>query len=134
MARRPNLTPAQLDEIAELTEVNRLTVEQIARKIGCSKGSVHWAQLRIGADKHADRPLPPVPTERLEARRGDHLVRRFTASEDAELERLAKEGLTDSEIGRRLTPRRRPNSVRGRLMTLARRAAREEARTQGACQ
>ncbi len=124
--RRPALTQNELDRIADLTETGRLSAGQIALKIGCSVGSVTWAQLRIGADAHPDRRLDPVPVERQVAMRGGKPVIRFTQSDDVELLKLEGEGLNPTEIGRRLTPPRLSNSVRGRLMTLARRAARAE--------
>lgn len=127
MSRRPALTEAELERIAELTEERGLTPGQIARIVGCSVGSVTWAQLRIGADPHPDKPLPPVPTTSKSYARGSGPVRRFTQAEDADLLRLEAQGLGPAQIGARLDPPRRWNSVKGRLMTLARRAAREEA-------
>jgi hypothetical protein len=127
VTKRRNLTPQELDQIAFLTEERKLSPRQIALRIGCSVGSVTWAQLRIGADKHPDKPLPPVPVVRPVAMRSGRPVVGFNHSDDSLLETLAKEGLSDAEIGRRMQPARRPNSVRGRLMTLARRASRAEA-------
>lgn len=124
--RRPALTQQELDCIAELTETGRFSAGQIAVKIGCSVGSVTWAQLRIGADPHPDKPLPAVPTEPVVAMRGGRPVRRFTQADDDLLLQLEAQGLSPSAIGRRLSPPRLPNSVRGRLMTLARRDARRE--------
>lgn len=125
---RPYLTQPELDRIAELTEAGGLSNRAIAKIIGCSEGSVGWAQLRIGADKNPDGKLPPIPTKPVESRRGTHVVRRFTTADDALLLRLEAEGLTYGAIGRRLSPQRRPNSIQGRLMTLSRRAARAERR------
>lgn len=124
--RRPSLTQPELDRIAELTETGRFSAGQIAVKIGCSVGSVSWAQLRIGADRYPDRALPPVPAERIVAIRGGKPVHRFTQDDDALLLKLEAEGLSPSAIGRRMTPPRLSNSIRGRLMTLARRQARAE--------
>jgi hypothetical protein len=45
-------------------------------------------------------------------------VRPFTPEEDALITRLSIEGLSPSEIGRRVD--RKPNSITGRLATLAR--------------
>ncbi len=52
------------------------------------------------------------------------MVRRFTVEEDAQLLGLEKAQLKVSEMARLLG--RPANSIRGRLMTLARRDAREE--------
>lgn len=123
--KRPPLTEAQLERIAELTEDGRYTVARIARMVGCSEGSVGWAQLKLGVDRHPTKPLPPVPTEPVVARRGEHVVRRYTQAEDAELLRLEAQGLPAYRIGKRLG--RRANSIVGRLRTLARREARAEA-------
>ena len=57
--------------------------------------------------------------------RGDHVVRRFMPDDDARLLALDAEGLGHSAIGRAMG--RPANSIRGRLMTLARREARAEA-------
>lgn len=127
MTRRPALTPAELERIAELTEERGLKPGQIARLVGCSIGSVTWAQLRIGADPHPDKPLSPVPTEPLTYVRASGPVRRFTKAEDDQLLKLEAEGFGPKQIGNRLDPPRRWNSIKGRLMTLARRQAREEA-------
>jgi len=127
MGKRSNLTAAELDLIAELTEEAGLSAAQIARRVGCSVGSVTWAQLRIGADRRPTRALPPVPVERKTVMRGNHVVTSYSAEDDAALQAMALAGLCDGAIGRALNPPRRPNSVRGRLMTLARRAERREA-------
>ncbi len=126
MPKRPNLTQAELDVIAELTEERRLSPRKIAMKVGCCEGSVTWAQLRIGADKYPGKVLPPVPKEPIVAMRGGRPVRRFTQDDDLRLLELEAEGLNYGEIGRRLIPPRQPNSIQGRLMTLSRRAARAE--------
>ncbi|MFN7128238.1 MAG: hypothetical protein ACK4OJ_04160 [Brevundimonas sp.] len=126
--KRPNLTQAELDRIAELTEGGRLSAGQIAVKIGCSTGSVTWAQLRIGADRYPDRDMPPVPTERRQYLRNGHPVLAYTQDDDARLLKLEAEGLNPGEIGRRMNPTRLSNSVRGRLLTLGRRQARQERR------
>ncbi|WGM45268.1 hypothetical protein KOAAANKH_00129 [Brevundimonas sp. NIBR10] len=128
MPKRPNLTAAELDRIAEMTEVQKLPAWKIARRIGCSLGSVTWAQLRIGADPRPDRPLPPVPTAPVACVRNGALVRRFTQADDDLLLALEAQGLNYGQIGRSFDPPRQPNSIQGRLMTLSRRAARVEAR------
>lgn len=61
--------------------------------------------------------------------RGNHVVRRFTPEEDAQLIELAAEGLGPTEIGKRMG--RGHNTIMGRLFTIARPDARNE--TQQAC-
>ena len=62
--------------------------------------------------------LPTTCPGPVEMKRGNHVVRRFTPEEDALLLTLEAEGLSYTEIGRRLE---RPHtSISGRLMTLAR--------------
>ncbi|WP_339543485.1 hypothetical protein, partial [Pseudomonas sp. JAI120] len=58
--------------------------------------------------------------------RGGHIVRPFSAADDALLLTLEAQGINIAEIARRIS--RKPNSVKGRLMTLARRDARAELR------
>jgi transposase-like protein len=131
MTKRPNLTPEQVERIVELRTVKRLGVEQIAREIGCSKGSVDWALLREGADipgaKHQIREIPDEPVVRI---RDGRPVRLYTKADDQLLLKLEAEGLNPAQIGRRFTPARQPNSVTGRLRTLARREDRLEAAAQ----
>ena len=126
MSRRPNLTDAELERLADLTEEQGLTPTQIAAELGCSLGSVTWAQLKIGVDGRADKPLAPIPTEPKSAIRNGHLVRRYTQSDDALLLRLESQGMNPHAIGKAFQPPRRANSIVGRLRTLARRQAREE--------
>lgn len=127
-ARRAPLSPDELDRIAQLRE-RGLSAEAISRKVKCSAGSVDWALLKLGVDIHADKALPPVPTEEVLQRRGDHLVRRFTQAEDARLLELERSGLNTHRIAKTLS--RRTNSVIGRLRTLARREARAEVQAEG---
>lgn len=128
MAKRPNLTKAQVERIVELRTKKRWGVEVIAREIGCSKGSVDWALLREGADipgaRHQIRTIPDEPVVRM---RNGKPVRLFTTTDDQLLLQLETEGLNPAEIGRRFNPVRQPNSITGRLRTLARREDRLEA-------
>ena len=57
--------------------------------------------------------------------RGGHIIRRFTVEEHEQLVALDLTGARICDIARKLG--RRPNSIIGRLMTLARRDARLEA-------
>ena len=126
MGRRPNLTSGELERIAFMTETRKWGIQRIADEIGCSIGSVYWAQLRIGADKDVSKSLPPVPTERRTYVRNNFTCYGFNQSDDGILRKLDEQGVSHAEIGRRMHPKRLPNSVKGRLMTLARRDARAE--------
>lgn len=99
----------------------------ISQRVGLSKGAIAWHCLRDGVESPKTRgkvitPRRPGAVEQ----RGNHVVRRFTAEEDAMLVRMAREGHGYTAIGRACTPPRRPNSIKGRLMTLARHDARKE--------
>jgi len=119
------VTEEQRDEIAGLKEAG-LSSPEIARRMGLSKGSVDYACMLRGADNpaHTFRAIPSSGP--MVVKRGNHTVRRFTEKEDMLLIALDLEGVSISEIGRRLD--RKPNSISGRLMTLARRDARVEAK------
>lgn len=121
---RARLSEDELERVAALRE-RGLSYGQIARKIGCSEGSVGWALLKLGIDIHQDKPLKPVPVSAAPIKRGKHLVRPFTQDEDARLLALEATGMKTHAIARSLG--RRNNSVIGRMRTLARRQAREEA-------
>ncbi len=111
------LTPEQIEEIAELREAGHST-PALAKRFNVSIGCISWHCLKQAAE-------PPVRKYRLGdkgpliVKRGRHEVRRYTPNEDRQLETLSRQGLSSSEIGRRLN--RKPNSINGRLMTLARR-------------
>lgn len=121
---RIRLTEADHERIVQLREAGR-TMGQIASVLGCSASTVSWHCLRLAAEP----PKPQRPRVGLvssaEVFRNGHVVRRYTTEEDERLLALEAEGLSLSEIGRRLG--RRHNSIRARLMTLARRDARLEA-------
>ena len=123
MAKR-RLTETEIERLTELREQG-LTLQAVAKRIGCSESTVYWQCLKLGVEPSKPRKLasdivgPPVVV------RGDHVVRRFTRDEDEKLLALEAEGLSETQIGRAIG--RRYNSVRARLMTLARREARAEA-------
>jgi IS30 family transposase len=123
MAKRKKLTPAEIEKIGELRERN-WTHAAIATEIGCSEGSVSWCCLREGFEPSKPYPLasgrPAAPYQRSTG-----TVRPFTEEDDARLLAMEADGATESEIAKALG--RRHNSIRGRLMTLARRAERQEA-------
>lgn len=127
MGGRRILSDAQLDEMCALREkgwgTDRIAAHFTAKGSPISKGSIHWQCLRLGADapkrfhyRRADRPDA--------YQRNGRAVRTFTAEEDAKLLALEAEGASYSAMARQLD--RKPNSIKGRLYTLARHAARAE--------
>lgn len=117
------LTHEQIDLIVELREKG-WSYERIAQKTGRSASAISWHCLKHAAD-------PPKPTRLRDEvsgpvifKRGSHVVRRYTPREDQQLLALERQGLNHTEIGKALG--RRPNSITGRLMTLARRERRAE--------
>lgn len=117
MKRRQNLTRDEIEAIAADRE-RGMSLPAIAQKYSCSQGSAAWHCLRLGADPPKAKPIDTRIRGPLVVKRGGHQVRRFTPDEDALLLELERRGLGDTAIAREL--RRKPNSVRGRLMTLAR--------------
>lgn len=112
-----------LNEAAQLRE-GGMPINHIARRLGMSSASVSWHCLRLGADspnteKNIKRPAGPMCVCR-----GNHIVLRFSEAEDRILLDLESQGLRICEIARELD--RKPNSIRGRLMTLARQEERRE--------
>ncbi|MFC5423318.1 hypothetical protein ACFPOB_27635 [Bosea eneae] len=114
-----------IEKLADLRERRGWSVKRIAEAMGKSPGAIAWQCLRHAIEppqgtrtRDAFRPVVAV-------KRGNHIVRGFTAEEDKIIEQMSLNGATDSEIGRCLG--RKPNSITGRLMTLARRQARAEA-------
>ena len=129
MSRR-KMTDEQVAQAITWREAGR-SVQWIANRLRTvSKGALSWLFLKEGVE--SPRTAGKVMQLRGKnaagsvVRRGDHEVRRFSEQEDAELLRLAREGLGNSAIGRALVPRRARNVVAARLMTLARRDARRE--------
>lgn len=120
--RSRRLTPEDVDRIAAMRE-RGLTSGQIARELDCGIKTVEWHCLKLAVDPPNPKPLRlnhhlrnPV------VRRGHHVVRAFTPDEDARLVALRLEGRRLADIARALG--RKENSIRGRLMTLARREER----------
>lgn len=115
--RRPRLSQEQIERAIAMREKVR-SLECIGRAIGCSGKVLSWHFLKWAVDPPKPAPLRldyhlRCPT----MKRGNHIVRAYTPEDDATLLELERQGWTDSQIGRALN--RRPNSVRGRLMTLA---------------
>lgn len=123
------ITDEHVEVIVQLGEKGRgdaFIADRLREQFGIkiSPSAIHWHKIKHCAEPPSRVAIPAVPTTRKLERRGDHVVRRFTQSEDAQLLALAKQGLSDTEIGKRLS--RRTNSVRGRLHTLARHDDRRE--------
>lgn len=121
------LSEAQLAEMAALRE-RGWSCGRIGLKFGLSGDVIYWHCLRLGADPPnlRARVLPATATGPRTMKRGNHVLRRYTPAEDRQILALDAQGKGDTEIGRALG--RKPNSIRGRLMTLARHDARREAR------
>ena len=117
----PKYTQAQQDRAAEMREAGA-TYTRIEKVTGIKATSAHWICLKLGAHPPHARPArtrgPMVTT------RGGHVLRRFTPEEDALIQKERTRGASVSEIARQIG--RKPNSVRGRLMTLARHDALKE--------
>ena len=117
-------TDAQREQMAERREAGD-SYAKIGRRFGCSASNVYWICLALGADHPKARQTPATARGPAVVQRGGHAVRRFTPDDDARLLALDAEGLGHSAIGKAMG--RPANSIRGRLMTLARREARAEA-------
>lgn len=123
------LSDDQIDMACEMRE-RGLSCQRIANRfaamgVAVSAGSISWACLSRGAD------LPPHRRSHTKGPRtgevygrGSHVVRTYTPEDDAKLLELEARGLGNSAIGREIG--RKPNSVRGRLLTIARHQARAE--------
>lgn len=125
MAKR-KMTPEKLERAIALRQKS-WSVEAIAEELGISRGSVDWNLLKEGVDPPKPSRLHSVPTEPVMHQRGGHALRKFTVQEDARLLAMASAGRGYSDMAKALG--RRPNSIRGRLLCLARREARQEAAT-----
>lgn len=118
---RKRLPPDIQALIAERREAGA-ELKAIADEFNCTQGSVQWACLKLGAE--LPNPCRLNPLQYLQnpiVMRGNHVVRAFTPQDDEQIRDMEARGLNNSEIGRRLTPVRKPNSIKSRLMTLARR-------------
>lgn len=94
------------------------TQEQIARGFNCSANNIHWHCLKQGIEgSRLGRTQPPAK-EPTQVKRGNHVVRRFTEAEDKILREMSERGAKVHEMAKALN--RRPNSIDGRLMTIAR--------------
>lgn len=116
-------TDEQLDKAAEMRE-RGLSHAQIGKALGMSRGCVSWHCLRLGADSPKTCNSPFTDNRPMVMRRNGHVLQRFTEDEDRQLLKLEASGISIAQISRSLG--RKPNSVKGRLMTLARRESRSE--------
>jgi len=126
MGRRPSLTDEQKDLIAELREGRGWSYARIAIKLKIAEGSVSWYCLKQGIEKPGRKiPVLRQPQTKPFTRHG-RTVRPFSPEEDAKMLELSAEGLKPAAIARALG-NRRPNSITGRLYTLARHQDRADA-------
>ena len=114
-----------LEEAARLREAG-MRISEIGKRLGINPSVVAAYCLQVGADSPDAAMKPPLLQNVPHYTRNGHVVRRFTEAEDARLLALRLRGIGVTEIARRLGRRR--NSVIGRLRTLARHEARDEAR------
>lgn len=115
------------EEMLALREERGWTYGRIALKYGVCAGTVAYHCLIAGVEKPGKAfPKCYVRPGAIEQRAG-HVVRRFTAEEDAMLLEQSLSGLRPGRIGRLCSPPRASNTIKARLATLARRDARAEA-------
>lgn len=119
MGKRKPLTAEEIERATAMRERGD-KVSAIARALKVSAGALRWRFLADGVEApKLTRLRPEEYIHRRRYRRGMFDVRAFTPQEDAQLQTLAlahpgKYALIGRELGRR------SNSIRGRLMTLAR--------------
>ena len=123
------LSDEQIDVMAGLRErgwsLARISEYFAERGTVVSAGSIAWQCLRVGADVPLRLQGSTFqPTE--DYVRNGHTVRPYSAADDALLLALDCQNFPIAVIARRMD--RKANSIRGRLMTLARREARAEQR------
>lgn len=118
------LTPDQITDICERRERGQ-SAGQIARRFDISEETVRYHTYRLGAELPDPAPLWTDIVGPAVVRRGNHIVRRFTPAEDAELRRLAGLGMGEADIARAM--KRPRSSIRNRLIRAARVEARKEA-------
>lgn len=118
------MTPEKLEEAIALRR-RSWSIESIATHLGVSRGTIDWHFLKEGVEppKPQGKSQPPRTTAKVISR-GNHAVRLFTDEEDQRLLHMEAQGIGYSAMAHALG--RKPNSIRGRLMCLARREARGE--------
>lgn len=119
----PKYSRKQIEQAAALRETG-LTYSAIADRTGMSEGAVYYHCLRLGADHPKLADAPTRWSGPMVLKRGNHVLRRFTPEEDQRILDMELAGSAVADIARALG--RKPNSVKGRLMTLARRDTRAE--------
>jgi hypothetical protein len=120
-----DLTNLQIASLRRLRGGLGLTYAACGRRLGRSVNTVVQACLLHAIEPPAPRyTLPAVPSEPRSFLRNGKPVRRFTRPEDETIKALAAMGLKPGAIGRQLEPPRVANSVKLRLITLARRERR----------
>ncbi|MEO1110127.1 MAG: hypothetical protein AAFX90_19610 [Pseudomonadota bacterium] len=115
------------DEILEKAAALReqgMTFRQIESETGVPHSVAYFHCLRLGADSPATATDTRTPGGPMQYTRGNHEVRRFTPAEDEHLLQLELSGMRICDIARKIG--RKENSIRGRLMLLARKEARAE--------
>ncbi|HEY0149878.1 MAG TPA: hypothetical protein VGB70_12855 [Allosphingosinicella sp.] len=121
------LSDTQIEEMCRLRErgwsPKRIAEHFTAAGTKISGSAINWQCMKNGAD--APPRLRGRPHQKSAAyQRNGHVVRPYSEADDALLRVLDMRGVKIGEIARRLD--RKSNSVRGRLLTLARRDARAE--------
>lgn len=112
----PRLTEQQIIEMAERREKG-WSYGRLARAYGVTPGAVHYQCLRQGARSPNETGLQARAAPLVIRLSNGRVQKRFTASEDQQMQSLALSGLGPSAIARSLD---RPlTSVRVRLMALA---------------
>lgn len=121
------LTSEQKERAFDLREAG-WSYKRIADAVGVSPGCVSWHCLANGIEPPRSKPWPCKSHDTVKGplvmTRGDHKVRRYTPDEDAAILKMEAGGARIAVIARHVG--RRWNSVRGRMMVLARRDARRE--------
>lgn len=117
------LSRSEIERIPQMRE-DGMTYRAISKEMGVSESNVYWHCITLGAESpNISRPLGEYSGP-MAIRRGARLVRRFTPDEDRRLIDLANEGLSTTEISRKIG--RQWSSTHMRLAALARREARLE--------
>lgn len=117
------MTPEKVENMCERRERGE-TYEAIAAALDVSPDTIAWHCTRLGVEA----PNPGQSWSEIKGPRvmirGGHQVRRFTPKEDETIQRMRLDGARTIDIARKLG--RKPNSVTGRLYTIARRDMRQE--------
>lgn len=123
------LDERQLVEMAEMRErgdhPREIAKHFQEQGISISESAIDWQCIRLGADAPPDKRGRSRDCPAKAFRRKGRLVRPFSPAEDAVIiEMSLQPGVRRADIARRLN--RKPHSVLGRQLSLARRDARQE--------